>query len=81
MEKETVEGIAEKLYPVNNTGSMFMANREELNNSLKQEGFINGYKLAQEQLYSKEDMQEMYNYGYGNYMPIDKAFEQFIRKV
>ena len=46
--QETIEEAAERLYPVNNTGSMFMANRDELNNSLKQEGFIEGAKWKQE---------------------------------
>ena len=41
MNKE-LELEVEKLYPVNNTGSMFMANREQINNSYKQEGFIAG---------------------------------------
>jgi hypothetical protein len=46
--QETIEEVAERLYPVNNTGSMFMANRDELNNSLKQEGFIQGTKRQKE---------------------------------
>ena len=33
---------AEKIYPVNNTGSMFMPSRDQVNNSYKQEGFIAG---------------------------------------
>jgi hypothetical protein len=41
MNKE-LELEAEKLYPVKKTGSMFMANREEINNYYKQEGFIAG---------------------------------------
>jgi hypothetical protein len=56
MEKETLEEVAERLYPVNNTGSMFMANRDELNNSLKQEGFIEGAKWQQERSYSEEEV-------------------------
>jgi hypothetical protein len=56
MKQETLEKFAEKLYPVNNTGSMFMANRDELNNSLKQEGFIEGAKWQAERMYSEEDI-------------------------
>jgi hypothetical protein len=52
--KKTLEEVAERLYPVNNTGSMFMANRDELNNSLKQEGFIEGAKWQQENSYSED---------------------------
>ena len=47
--QETLEEAAERLYPVNNTGSMFMPNRDELNNSYKQEGFIDGYNKAKEE--------------------------------
>jgi hypothetical protein len=42
MNNKELELEAEKLFPVNNTGSMFMANREQINNSYKQEGFIVG---------------------------------------
>jgi len=54
--QETLEEAAEILYPVNNTGSMFMANRDELNNSLKQEGFIEGAKWQAERSYSEEEV-------------------------
>ena len=27
--------------------------------------------------YSEEDMEEMYNYGYNNYLPYSEAIEQF----
>jgi|LakMenE01Jun11ns_1017448.scaffolds.fasta_scaffold9117402_2 hypothetical protein len=57
--KETLEEVAERLYPVNNTGSMFMANRDELNNSLKQEGFIEGAKWQQERSYSEEEVYDL----------------------
>ena len=46
--KESLEESAEKLYPINNTGSMFMPSRDELNNSYKQEAFIEGAKWQQE---------------------------------
>lgn len=42
MTQEELKSEAEKLYPVNNTGAMFMPNRDEVNNSYKQEGFIAG---------------------------------------
>ncbi len=59
MDKETLEEIAERLYPVNNTGSMFMPSRDELNNSYKQEGFIDGYNKAKERMYSEEEVNEL----------------------
>jgi hypothetical protein len=49
MKQQTLEQVAEKLYPINNTGSMFMPSRDELNNSYKQEAFIEGAKWQQEQ--------------------------------
>jgi hypothetical protein len=41
---KTIEEDAERLYPINNTGDMFMPNREQINNSYRQEGFIEGAK-------------------------------------
>jgi hypothetical protein len=90
--KETLEEAAERLYPVNNTGGMFMANRDEINNSLKQEGFIRGAKWQQERSYSEEDMRkafiaggnscieedDVYGSAYKKYM--EEWFEQFKKK-
>jgi len=42
--------------------------------------FEDGAKWQQERSYSEEDMQEMYNYGYNNYLPYEKAIEQFKKK-
>ena len=50
---------------------------------LRREYFIEGceYQLKeQKRSYSEEDMQEMYNYGYNNYLPYEKAIEQFKNK-
>ena len=58
-QETTLEEAAEKLYPVNNTGDMFMANRDEINNSLKQEGFIAGAKWQQERMYSEEEVKQI----------------------
>jgi hypothetical protein len=54
--QETPEEAAARLYPINNTGSMFIPSRDEVNNSYKQEGFIEGYKLAQERMFSREEV-------------------------
>jgi hypothetical protein len=37
-------------------------------------------ECQQERMYSEEDMRDMYDYGYNNYLPIDKAFEQIKKK-
>jgi hypothetical protein len=87
--EETVEEIAEKLYPVNNTGSMFMANREQSNNALRQEGFIKGYNLDKERMYSEEDLKEAFKSCYTPFafdrigdleQDFNKWFEQFKKK-
>jgi hypothetical protein len=44
LKQETLEEAAETLYPINNTGGMFMPNREEVKNIYRQEGFIAGVK-------------------------------------
>jgi hypothetical protein len=47
---------------------------------LWREGVEFGANWQAERSYSKEEMEEMYHYGYDNYMPIDKAFKQFKKK-
>lgn len=89
--QETLEEVAERLYPVNNTGSMFMASRDELNNSLKKEGFIAGAKYQQEKSYSEEEVLEMLNnfnkhtlrlqeLKLGNSFNVDDWFKKFKKK-
>lgn len=83
--QETIEEAAERLYPMNNTGSMFMANRHEVNNSLKREGFIAGSQWQAERMYSDEDMKQFGLYLGDNLKKykgklIDDIFEEFINK-
>lgn len=40
----SAEEASERLYPIKNTGSMFMPNLDEVNNIYKQEGFMEGAK-------------------------------------
>jgi hypothetical protein len=54
--KETLEEAAQKLYPIEYTGRMFMPNRDELNNSYKQETFIEGAKWMEQKMYSEEEV-------------------------
>jgi hypothetical protein len=85
--QETLEEVAERLYPINSTNeSMEMLSRHQLNNSLKQEGFLNGIKSDtakeywfnqfQEQdnkMYSKEEVLEILNeFSIACYSPIEK---------
>jgi hypothetical protein len=44
------EESSERLYPIKNTGSMFMPNLDEVNNIYKQEGFMEGAKWVIEQI-------------------------------
>jgi len=80
MKKETLEEVAERLYPANNTGSMFMANKDELNNSLKQEGFIYGAKWQQERSYSEEDLRNAFFSFPDEWICFEDWFEQFKKK-
>jgi hypothetical protein len=80
MKKETtLEQAAERLYPVNNTGSMFMASRYELNNILKQESFIEGAKWQAERMYSEEEvfslMCKAFEAGYKKYDVVEAGLE------
>tara|TARA_R110000868_G_scaffold410759_1_gene700146 strand:- start:6 stop:425 length:420 start_codon:yes stop_codon:yes gene_type:complete len=54
--QETLEEAAEELYPIKYTGRMFMPNRDELNNSYKQEAFIEGAKWQAQRMYSEEEV-------------------------
>ena len=97
MKQETLEEAAERLYPINSTGgSMEMLSRYQLNNNLKQEGFIKGANYQAERMYSEEDMKDyalkcISNYLFGNdfisdnlRIPIvennNKQFEKFKNK-
>lgn len=46
--QETLEEVAERLYPINNTGSIIMPSRNDMNNLYKQQGFITGAKWQQD---------------------------------
>jgi len=59
LKQETLKEVANKLYPINNTGSMFMANREEVNNSYRQEGFIEGTRWQAEQFFKDDAIQTL----------------------
>jgi hypothetical protein len=63
MIQETLKEAASKLYPIENKGSMFIPNRHELNNSYKQEGFIEGIKsdAARDYWFSKWQGSRRYN--------------------
>ena len=39
-----------------------------------------GAKWQEQRMYSKEEMEDMYNYGYNNYLPVHEAFKQFKNK-
>lgn len=41
---------------------------------------VNSLILLAEQMYSKDEMEQMYSYGYNNYMRLERAFEQFKKK-
>jgi hypothetical protein len=56
--QETLEEAAERTYPINNTGSMFMPTTHESNNNFKQKGFIAGAKSDAAREYWFEKFQQ-----------------------
>ena len=86
MSKE-LEEAAERFYPVNSTGgAMEMLSRHQLNNCLKQEGFIEGAKWMQERMYSEQEVlkllldSEEYTSRFNGRTDLKKWFEQFKKK-
>jgi hypothetical protein len=78
--KETLEEAAKELYPIEYTGRMFMPNRDELNNSYKQEAFIEGVKsdAARDYWYAKWQQEQDKN----KYSEEDmKQFAEWLIKV
>jgi hypothetical protein len=59
--KVTLEEAAERTYPINNTGSMFMPTTHESNNNFKQKGFIAGAKSDAAKEYWFEKFQQEQN--------------------
>jgi hypothetical protein len=59
MKKETIKEAAQRLFPVNNIETMFLASRDELNNALKQKGFIEcaKWQAEQEPTYTPEEVE------------------------
>jgi hypothetical protein len=56
-QQETLEEAAERIYPVNATGgAMEMLSRHQLNNSIKQEGFLACAKWQAKRMYSEEEV-------------------------
>jgi len=76
---------AEKLFPVNNTGSMFMANREQINNSYKQEGFIVGvtsrYVEKQKLEFAIEQLKRFREATFGEGVDVIKELEQKLSEL
>jgi len=61
MKEETLEEVAERLYPENIESIM---DGYHDSNSYQRESFIKGYKLAQERSYSEEDMKSAFKVGF-----------------
>ena len=63
--QETIEEVAERMYPINSTGGvMEMLNKHQLNNSYKQEGFIAGVKFQAEKMFNEKQMDDAYDKGF-----------------
>jgi hypothetical protein len=59
MVEDDVEKLAEEEYPISKGGSMWMPTSFDLDQSCRQEGFINGYNKAKETLYTEEQVREI----------------------
>ena len=71
--QETLEEAAENFWL--NDESMTDSDRISYVN-----GFLACAKWQQEICYSENDMEQMHNYGYNNYLPYEKAIKQFKKK-
>ena len=68
MSKETLEEAAERFFPTNRKGSMWIPNVDEVANKYRQEGFNHGAKWQADRMYTEEDMREAIRFGF------DKGF-------
>lgn len=80
--KETLEELALRLYPEN--WESIMEGQHD-SNSYERNAFINGYKLAQQQMYSEEEVKEiLYKHTEdllaGKKVTLEEWFEQFKKK-
>ena len=57
--QETLEEAAERLHPIANTNNIFIPTKYEIANINRKEGFIKGFKLAQEQIGKSEFLQKL----------------------
>ena len=62
MVEDDVEKLGVEEYPITKGGSMWMPTSFDLDQSCRQEGFINGYNKAKETLYTEEDMIKCWKY-------------------
>ena len=60
--KEEIERLAEKQYPIEIGGSMWIPNTNDIKRANEQEGYIKGYTQCQEDMadkkYTEEDIRE-----------------------
>jgi hypothetical protein len=90
--EDDVEKLAIQKYPISKGGDMWMPTRFDLDQSNRQEGFIEGYKAATK-VYSEEDLRKIvvvaYNNGYndrdtdighGSNLPYSFEFIQSIKQ-
>lgn len=62
-----LDELAEEVYPIENTGNMYMPNRHEVSSIFRQEGFKAGFQKALELMgdkkFSEEDIYEAFSLG------------------
>lgn len=76
------EDDAEKLYPINRTGSMWMPSRHEVSNIYRQEGYN---KAKEKYRFTEEDVRKAiamgYDYCHQKQMPTDWMIDDFIKSL
>ena len=60
--QETLEEVADRIYPINNTGNQWMPTKHDLIKANKQIGFIEGAKWQAERMYSQEEKLNLINF-------------------
>jgi hypothetical protein len=73
IKQETLEEAAERLYPNN---KLFLERFQDI----EKKAFINGYKLAQERMYSEEDMKLSFETGRNFQLTGEDNFNELIEQ-
>jgi hypothetical protein len=76
--KEEIIQLAEKQYPIEVGGSMWMPNTNDIKKANEQEGYIKGYTQCQEDMLIllRSEIKRAYQYGQTNAQMIEAGLER-----